>query len=208
MIDLYEWPPTRSQRAKWVLEELGIDYAGNLVDLQNGEQDLDAYRALQPLGVVPVLKTDDYTMFESVAIVLQLIDEHPAKELAPPVGSPARAYYYQWCVFAGTELDPVIMMYFDNSMRPLKNMRPPGSRHDAGLAAQGRRNFTARAEVLSTALGDQDYMLGSRFSGADILIGHSCFMATVTGLIGEFPVLEAYYSRLQQRPAHQRAYGG
>lgn len=206
MPELYEWPPTRSQRAKWALEELGLAYASHMVNLPEGQQNSDAYRAIHPLGVVPALKTGDYTIFESVAIVLQLIDEHPEKNLAPPVGTPARANYYQWSVFACAELDPAIMMFFDNTMRPLEFMRPPGTQHDAKLAARGRSDFATRAEILSEALSDRDYLLGSDFSGADILIGHSCFMATLTGLIGDYPELETYYGRLQQRPGHQRAY--
>ena len=207
MTELFEFPPTRSQRAKWALEELGVAYESHVVDLTEGQQNLDEYRAIHPLGVVPSLRTDGYTMFESVAIVLQLIDEHPEKKLAPAVGTPERATYYQWCVFAGAEVDPAVMMFFDNTMRPLEAMRPPGTPHDAGLAERGRRDFAVRADILSAALSGRDYLVGSAFSGADILVGHSCFMATVTGLIGDFPVLEAYYARLQQRPGHRRAYG-
>ncbi|HUU25675.1 MAG TPA: glutathione S-transferase family protein [Methyloceanibacter sp.] len=206
MTELYEFPPTRSQRAKWVLEELGIDYSSHIVNLPEGQQDADDYRAIHPLGVVPALKTDSYTMFESVAIVLQLIDEHPEKKLAPAVGTPERASYYQWSVFACAELDPAIMMFFDNTMRPLEAMRPPGTMHDAKLAERGRGDFAMRAEILSKVLSERDYLLGASFSGADILVGHSCFMAKFTGLIGDFPALEAYYGRLQQRPAHRRAY--
>ena len=68
MMKLYECPPTRSQRAKWALEELGIDYASQRINMQEGEQNSDAYRSIHPLGVVPTLETDDYTIFESVAI--------------------------------------------------------------------------------------------------------------------------------------------
>lgn len=206
MTELHEFPPTRSQRAKWVLEELGIDYKSHIVNLSAGEQNSEAYRALHPLGVVPALTTDSYSMFESVAIVLQLIDEHPEKNLAPAVGSPARARYYQWCVFAGTEMDPALMTYFDNALRPLEAMRPPGRQHDADFAAIGRGEFEVRAAALSKELEGRDHMLESGFSGADILIGHSCFMASYMKLIAGHPVLEAYYGRLQQRPAFQRAY--
>lgn len=206
MTELYEWPPTRSQRAKWALEELGIAYTSRKVDLLEHEQDSAAYRAIHPLGVVPALRTGDYTIFESVAIVLQLIDEHPEKGLAPAVGSPERALYYQWSVFACAELDPAIMLVFDNTLRPLDYMRPPGTPHDAGLAERGRRDFAIRAEIVSKALGDRDYLLSTAFSGADILVGHSCFMARFTGMLGDYPVLEAYYERLSHRPAHRRAY--
>ncbi len=198
-MELFEYPPTRSQRAR---EELGLDYTSRKVDLPQGQQNSEAYRAIHPLGVVPALKTDGYTIFESVAIVLQLIDEHPEKNLAPSPGTPARAHYYQWSVFACAELDPAIMMYFNNALRPMEH----GGQRDAALVARGRENFASRADILSKVLDDRDYLLGSGFSGADIVVGHSCFMATHTGLISDHPVLEAYYARLQQRPAYQRAY--
>lgn len=206
MMELYEWPPVRSQRAKWVLEELGIDYNSHLVDLSKGQQNSAEYRAIHPLGVLPALKSDNYTIYESTAIVMQLIDEHPAKGLAPEPGTSQRAYYYQWCAFAGAELDPCVMMYFDNTLRPLEAMRPPGTPHSPDLANRGRADFETRAQVLSNTLAKQDYMLGTAFSGADILIGHSIFMAKHIGLMGKHPILEAYYDRLKLRPAHQRVY--
>ena len=207
MTELFEFPPTRSQRAKWVLEELGVGYASHVIDLPGGQQNSDAYRAIHPLGVVPALKTGSYTIFESVAIVLQLVDEHPEMNLAPLVGTPERAAYYQWCVFACAELDPAIMLVFDNTMRPLEAMRPAGALHDPGLAERGRADFAARADVLSRVLSDREYLLQFGFSAADIVVGHSCFMAAHTGLIGGYPRLQAYYDRLQKRPGHQRAYG-
>jgi len=210
MIELYEYPPTRSQRAKWALEELGLDYESCVVDLMKGEQNTDSYRELQPLGSVPALKAPDYAMFESVAIVMQLIDEHPEKGLAPAPGSPERAAYYQWNVFAAAELDPAVMMFFDNTLRPLEGMRPPGTPHDAGLAERGRREFEALAEILSRALDGRNYLAGSDFSGADITIGHSCFMGVTVGLMaqGDYPVLDAYFGKLQEREAYKRAYAG
>lgn len=208
MTVLYEWPPTRSQRVKWALEELGIDYESRPVNLPDGAQDSADYRALQPLGRVPALRTKGYDMFESVAIVLQLIDEAAGKNLAPAPGSAARALYYQWCIFAGTEMDPPIMMFFDNSLRPLEHMHPPGTPHDSSRAEQGKREFAERAEILSSVLADRDFLVEDRFTGADILIGHSCFMATFTGLLTDYPVLISYYEKLQQRPAFQRAYDG
>ena len=71
MYQLYEFPPTRSQRAKWALEELGLAYSSQMVDLPGGQQDSEAYRAIHPLGVVPALQTDAYRIFESGAIVMQ-----------------------------------------------------------------------------------------------------------------------------------------
>ena len=99
------------------------------------------------------------------------------------------------------------MMVFDNTMRPLEHMRPPGTPHDAELAERGRRDFAVRADILSKALERSRLSARVRF----LRRGHSgrpqLFHGHVTGLIGDFPVLEAYYARLQQRPGHRRAYG-
>ncbi len=208
MPTLYEFPPTRSQRARWVLEELQINYTSKVVDLPGGEQDQPDYRKLHPLGVVPTLATESYTIFESAAIVLQLLDEHPQSGLAPVPGSAERALYYQWCVFAAAEIDPPVMMVFDNTLRPLEAMRPAGATHNAVLAQRGRDDFALRAAALTTALDNRSWLLGETFTGADIMVGHSCFMAELTGLIGDWPRLQDYLKLLQQRPAYQRAYQG
>ena len=62
MTELYEFPPTRSQRAKWALEELGVEYSSQLINLGEGQQNSEHYRAIHPLGVVPALKTSNYTI--------------------------------------------------------------------------------------------------------------------------------------------------
>ena len=208
MTTLYEWPPTRSQRAKWALEELGIPYDSSPVDLNAGQQNMPEHRARQPLGAVPALDGDGYTMFESVAIVMQLIDEHPEAGLAPAPGTAARAAYYQWCVFAAAELDPAVMMVFDNTMRPLESMRPTGTPHNPAMAEKGRMDVAERAAVLSNALEGRDYLVADSFTGADIVVGHSCFMLGFIGMLDDFPVLSAYHTRLTERPAHKRAHPG
>lgn len=208
MLELFEWPPTRSQRIRWVLEELELGYASRPVNLMKGEQHRAEYRAIHPLGAVPAIRTDAYTVTESGAILLQLIEDHPEKGLAPERGTAERAAYYQWCFFACSELDPAVMLYFDNTMRPKEAMRPAGSDHEPALAKKGQQDFEERAEVLSAALKGRSYIAGDSFTGADILIGHCCFMATVTGLISKYPVLRSYYQGLQTRPGYQRAYAG
>ena len=108
MPELFEFPPTRSNRTKWALEELPVDYTSRAISLPLGEHRTPEYKAVHPLGLVPAYRTSDYTIVESVAIVLQIIDEYPEKGLAPAIGSPERAEYYQWSVFSSAELDPAL----------------------------------------------------------------------------------------------------
>ncbi len=99
------------------------------------------------------------------------------------------------------------MAHFDNALRREGDLRPPDRKHDAEIARRGREDFDFRAAVLSDHFKTHDFMLGDNFSGADICVGHSCFMAKHTGLIGDHPALENYYGRLAQRPAFQSVYG-
>ena len=200
MTELFEFPPTRSNRAKWALEELGVDYTSRMVSFLKGEQQSSAYKTIHPLGHVPAYRTDAYTMHESVAIVLQLLDEYPSAGLAPAPGSPERAAYYQWSVFACAELDPALFDVMKHTMHLPEDQRVPE------IAARGREWFAARGAAVSKALQGHDYILGPSFSGADIALGYSCNWAAYTGMIEEHPTLVAYYARLQQRPAFQRVF--
>ena len=177
-----------------------MNYTSRVVSLPKGAQRDAAYKAVHPLGIVPAYRTDDYTIGESVAIVLQLIDEYPEKELAPAIGTPARAEYYQWSVFSSSELDPALSDVMAHTMHL------PDDQRVAEIAERARERFTDRARMLSQALEDRDYLLGSAFSGADIVIGYCCNWAAYTGMIGDHPTLVDYYARLQQRPAFQRVF--
>lgn len=200
MPEFFEFPPTRSNRAKWALEELGVDYTSRMISFAEGRQRSDDYKAVHPLGLVPAYRTDDYTLLESVAIVLQLLDEHPEKGLAPAPGTAERAAYYQWSVFACAELDPVLSDVMQHTMHLPEDQRVPA------IARRGRERFAARGAMLAQALDGRDYLLGARFSGADIALGYSCNWAAYTGQIEDHPTLVAYYARLQARPAFQAVF--
>lgn len=200
MPKLYEMFPTRSQRAKWILEEIGIDYDSNIVDMRSGDHRKPEYTSVNAMQVVPTLQTDQYKIHESVAVVLQLADEHPEASLAPPVGTADRAMYYQWCVFGSSEMDFPIGLVTQNEM-----LLPENERSES-LAKLGRELFSKRSKVLSDAIGKRPFILGDQFSAADIVLGYNCFWSTFTGLLEQFPVLVDYLDRPQNRQAFQRAF--
>lgn len=89
------------------LNELGLPYRDKLLNRDAGEQDGPAYRALQPLGLIPALETPDGPMFETAAILLWLADRHGA--LAPAPTSPERAAFLKWFFFTTSHLHPVVL---------------------------------------------------------------------------------------------------
>jgi glutathione S-transferase len=99
---LYHCPRTRSERVRWALEELGLEYQLEPVDLHKGEGNGPAFRAINPLGQLPALVIDGEVMLESGAIVHWLADRYGDHRLAPPLESPSRRAYEQWSFFAVT----------------------------------------------------------------------------------------------------------
>jgi glutathione S-transferase len=200
MREFFEYPPTRSNRAKWALEELGLAYTSRIVDLTQRAHHAPTYKEIHPLGAVPAYRTADYSIVESVAIALQIIDENPTSGLAPAIGTPERAAYYQWSVFASSELDPAL------SDVMLHSMHLPAESRVAEIEKRGRERFADRAEMLCHSLENRDYLLGESFTGADIMIGYCCNWAAYIGMIEDYPRLVDYYARLQERPAFNRVF--
>ena len=89
-LTLYYTPKTRAFRVRWLLEELGLEYRLEHIDLHAGEGNTPEYRAIHPLGQVPALKVDNEVMFESGAMLQWLAETHLDKGLAPALDSPWR----------------------------------------------------------------------------------------------------------------------
>lgn len=188
---LYHVPASRSTRVLWLLEEIGQPY--ELTMMKGEERQTDEHRRRQPLGRVPVLEDDEGFLFESAALCLHLADLYPDAQLNWPLGTHERALVYQWTVFAMTELEPAII---------------EARRHredDPARAQAGVERFQAAAAAVEQALDGHEYLVGDRFSVADLVCGAVLIFAKSAGLIDELPNIEAYIERLEARPARQRA---
>jgi glutathione S-transferase len=185
---------TRATRPRWIIEEAGLPVEIVPVDLAAGEHRTEAYRKIHPLGKVPALVVDGGTIVESAAIVLFLADKAPG--LAPLAGTPERAAYYQWCVYAAVTLEGPVARFFQES-------RKPAAERDAAVLAEARTDFAAVCAPVAGALQDRDYLLGG-FTAADVLIASVLAWADAMGLV-EDTTLKAYLSRNKARPAFARS---
>jgi glutathione S-transferase len=184
----------RPVRALWALEEAGIPYDLEVVSKEgeSGERHLTRH----PLGRVPVLETDDgRTFFESSAICLYAAELAPDTDLIATDASLERALAYQWIFFVMTEIEPPAIA----AMR-------------ARAGGEGENESALRAvarglDAVEAALADRDYILGESFSVADIVVSE---VTRMTGRlkVGEpGPNLLAYFERVGDRPARERAVG-
>lgn len=190
---LYHSPGSRSTRVLWLLEEIGAPYEITEIGSRE-ERQTPEHRARHPLGRVPVVEEEGGHVFESAAIALHLADQHPEADLIPPVGTHERALVYQWTIFAMTEVESAIVAVYM-------------SRDGADEAKQAAlERFRAAAKAVEDALAGKEFLVGDRFTVADVVTGGVLHFAKGLDLLEGLPNLIAYTDRLESRPARQRAY--
>jgi glutathione S-transferase len=111
MYQLHYFPSNANAAPHMVLEELGQDYELELVDRTGNAQKSRDYLKINPNGRIPTLVDGNLVLFEAAAIVLHLVDQHPEAGLAPKVGTPARAKFYQWMTFLTNSLQEELMIW-------------------------------------------------------------------------------------------------
>ncbi|HKA88782.1 MAG TPA: glutathione S-transferase family protein [Haliangiales bacterium] len=196
---LYYVPQTRSTRARWMLEEIGAPYELVRLDVARRQNREPAYLALNPLGQVPTLVDGEAAIYETSAICMYLADKFPDKGLAPPPGSLLRGPYYQWCVYGPATIEPALVLYFEHHAR-----LPEGERV-VWIAEKMRARLHDAFAGVARSLGEREFLVGDRFTTADLLLGSVLGWARISGTLGDFPSLEAYSKRMLARDAAKRA---
>jgi glutathione S-transferase len=199
-LTLYFVPQTRATRPRWVLEELAVPYELVQLDPSKGETRTEAYRELHPLGHVPALKDGEQVLVESAAICMHLADRFPEKGLAPAPGTAERGRYYQWILFAMTTVEPPLVTIFESRIG--RRAHPP----EVLAAAEARLKDVG--QVVEAALGESPFILGDRFSAADVVLGATLSWGLRMKVLEGFPRISAYAARLMERPAARVAFGG
>ncbi|HYL71171.1 MAG TPA: glutathione S-transferase family protein [Candidatus Dormibacteraeota bacterium] len=192
IVVLYASPMSRGRIAHWMLEEVGVPYRYEPVNLERGEQKRPEFLALNPMGKVPAIVHRGTVITEAGAICAYLADAFPQAGLAPPPDSALRGTYYRWMFFAGCCVEVAVI---DRMLS-----RPPASRP----TALGYGSYDDTIATLERALAPGPYILGERFSAADVYIGSQIGFGMRTRALEERPAFQQYLARLQQRPAHQR----
>lgn len=200
MITLYHAPRSRSVRIYWLLEELGVPYEVKIPFSSPTAPKSPEYLKLNPLGKVPTIEDGDLAMFESGAIVEYLIEKYGKGRFAPAPGTPERGKYLQWIHFGeATAAPPLADIVVHTLFKPEAERLP-------AVVEDGKRRVGLVLGVLDKELVGKDYLLGSEFTGADIMVGYALFLMKLLGLMSdEYPNVVAYLARLQQRPGLQKA---
>ncbi len=185
---------SRAFRVLWALEEMGLAY-----EHAPAKPRSDEVRDLNPAGKIPCLVVDDLVLVDSVAIMQFLADRHG--KLTFRAGSLERARQDAFTQFACDEMDSVLWTAARHTFVLPEEMRVPEVKDSL------RWEFRRSMKTLASRLGDNEWLMGDRFTVADIVTVHCGSWARAAGFeIGE-PSVEAYFSRARARAAHRRAAG-
>lgn len=199
MLKLHFAPNSRAGRIVWLLEELGLEYELNKMSFHPKDLKSDAHRARHPLGRIPVLEDGDVLLWESGAIVEYILERHKNGGLKPAVDDPTWPKYQQWFHYCeGMVMPPINTIVVQTVLLPKE-------RRDETVLGQAQRLLAKSLAPVNQALDGKDYLIGD-FSGADIMLGHACFMANRMGCVSdEMDDLKAYVQRITDRPHFQTA---
>jgi len=201
MHTLYYSPGAASMVVHWLLIELGVPHALELVDTSTGAQKAPGYLALNPNGVVPTLVVDGRPMFEAAALLMTLADRHPKTGLAPALGSPLRAQYHQW------------MFHLANAVQPLFRLwwyphEPAGEEQaDAVRARTAPRIEAAWSRLDAHLAANGPFLLGEAVSAADFYLTMLMrWSRNMPKPATEWPHLAALAERMKARPSFRELY--
>lgn len=190
---LYEFAPTRSIRARWTLQELGVDFEAINVNLVKGEHRRPEFLQLNPGGKVPVLVDGELVLTESVAIARYLAAKYPDRGLLPR-DLDEQAELDRWLLFTATELEqPLWRISKHTNIYPQQDRLPA----EVDLA---RRDFKAAAPILESHIQDREFVVGNRVSVADFVLAYTLDWANELKLLDECPKSVAYMERMYRRP--------
>src|SRR6476661_6770838 len=190
---LYTNPRSRGRMARWMLEEVGQPYRTEVLDFGTTMK-APAYLAINPMGKVPALRHGDAVVTEVAAICAYLADAFPQAGLAPPPGDWLRAPYYRWLFFAAGPVEAAV------SNKALGFAVPP---EREGMMGYG--SLERVMKVLEDAVSRAEYLVGGRFSAADVYIGSQIGFGLMFGTLEKRPAFQQYWQRLSARPAYTRA---
>jgi len=195
MYKLYWAPNTGAFAPEAVLTLAEIPFERIPVDLDGGEQAGAAFRALNPMGQVPLLiLPDGLAITESAAMVLHLVDRFPGAGLAPAPGCSERAAFDRWLLFMAVNVYGATLRYY----YPDRYSTDGGAA--AGVKAAAGHDLDRLFAIVDAAIGPGPFLQGARYGAADLYL---LMLAAWYAPALDRPAIRRLNDRLRAEPAIQ-----
>ena len=188
------------KKVVWTAQELGLDFERHEAGGVHGVVKTPAYMALNPNSQIPVMQDADYVLWESNVITRYLSAKYGASAHASvnlyPTDLQERFDAERWMEWQQTSVNPASRNGFWHLIRL------PTEQRDPALVAQSNAAVELLMAMLDTHLATRRFMVGERFSMADIPLG--CEVQRWFGLPQSRqprPHIERWFAALLARPA-------
>lgn len=186
------------QKVLWALAELNVPYERVEAGMQFGVVNTPEYKAMNPNSRVPTISDDGFVLWESNAIVRYLCAKHSVGKLCP-TDLHVKADADRWMDWVSINVNPVITPVFWGLIRT-----PSEKRNMADIDANAVKTGETFG-VLEQGLANKQYVAGERFTMGDIPVGVYVYRYMALPIKRpSLPNIEAYYERLQERPAFKQ----
>src|SRR5262245_47431320 len=193
-LTIYGSPMSRAFRVLWMARELGLQYESVPLDPRAGDTRKPDYLKINPNGHVPAIVDGDYVLWESLAINLYLAKKHGGPLAPADLAEEGKAL--AWSMWALTELE--------DNIAPLVQsvLMPPERKPDAARVERAKEGLNAPLRVLDAALAQSQYLLGSRFTVADLnVVGVVAGLRIANFDVGAWPNVRAWLATCTGRKA-------
>ena len=192
MIRIYHAGRTRSCRAIWMAQEMGLAFEVVPTAFPPDAE----YREINPLGTLPAMVDGDVKIFESVAIIDYFARRYGPTPLAPEPSQPGFGEYLQFLHMGEASLAAPLTYLLH-----ARFFGPAEAKNDWTLD-DIRKTFADRLRLLSDRLEEAPFMAGDQFTAADISVGYALFMGGAIKAAESYDErVTDYLGRLLARPA-------
>ena len=196
---LYHCLDARSLRPLWALEEMGLEY--ELINMAFPPRfSYEGYLDINPLGTVPTFIDGDLTMTESSGICHYLVDKHGPHSIGMTVDEPEYGDYLNWLYRSDATLT------FPQTLVLRYTLLEPEERRLPQVVEDYSKWYLSRLRSVEQAIEGKEFLVGDRFTIADIAVAYALFLGTTLGLDERYkPNCKRYLAEMMERPALKRA---
>ncbi|MAZ87106.1 MAG: glutathione S-transferase [Cellvibrionaceae bacterium] len=197
-IKLWHCHNSRSLRALWAMEEMGLDYELEVLPFPPRFFQKD-YLDVNALGTVPYMVDGETHMTESSGIPLYLVERYGKYDFGLKADHPEYGDYLNWLFHSDATLT------FPQTIAIRYTILEPKERQLPQAADDYRKWFLARLRRLSAHIKDREYLVDGRFTVADIDIAYALYLGELLGFSKDYePHINDYLQRMKARPAFQK----
>lgn len=196
---LYGITSSRASRNLWLLEELGVPYARQVISFKDKGTHTPAFLAINPNGQIPALVDGDTVLWESLAINLYLARKYGGALSAGTLHEEGETL--KWSFWAVTALEKDALTILMQLLVLPQEMREPA------LLEQAQQALRKPLGVLNAHLDGKDFMMGARFTVLDINLAAICSWLRASTILTDFPNVARWLAESLKRPAFGRVQG-